>query len=270
MVLSAFVIILEAALIFGSFIFVNLPAFNSNSTSQNNIFLAEAIVALIIFYVVSSFTSAYVLMALFIAFKSYTSGTKMSMGEAFRKTSGYSRLLLEWAIFYSIIIFLLRILESRLRGVGAAVVGIVAGTALSIGVMFAMPVIYEQRVGPIQAMKTSAKTFVGHFGSSVGGIAYSDLYGLMFILVGFLIFIVFMLLGGFLSSLLLIVVGLVMLLLFVILGATIASTTSNVFRLLLYDYASGKGLPSWLDENLVMKAVRYNKGRAPTPPASNL
>lgn len=270
MVLSAFVIIMEAVLIFGSFLLVSFPAFKNNPTSQNNVFLAEAAVALIIFYVASSFTSAYVLMALFIAFKSYTSGAKISMGEAFRKTSSYSRLILEWAIFYSIIILILRIIESRLRGVGAMVVGIVAGAALSIGVMFAMPVIYEQRVGPIQAMKISAKTFIGHFGSSVGGIAYSDLYGLMFALVGFLIAVVFMLLGDFLSSLILIVVGLGLLLLFIILGATIASTTSNVFRLLLYDYASGKGLPAWLDENLVIKAVRYNSGRAPPPPASNL
>ena len=281
MVLSAVVILLEAAVIFGSFIFAYAPSIaasaNVASASTSPVITLAFIGALLLFYVASSFTSAYVLLALFIAFRSYAAGNKISLSSALVQARGYSKLLLEWALFYSIIILVLRILESRLRGIGAAVVGILAGVALSIGVMFALPVIYEKRVGPIKAMKASATTFVEHFGSSVGGIAYSDLYGLLFILIGILAFIISLSLSAGLAgsananagfaAILPLIVGFFVMIIFIVLGATIASTTSNIFKLLLYDYASGKGLPEWIDENLVIKAVRYKKGQS--PPASS-
>ena len=272
MVLSTIIIIVEAAAIFGTFILVNIPALSasaSSSSTSNPYISLEFILLLLLFYVVSSFTSAYVLMALFIAFKSYTAGNRISLREALGRTSGYSRLILEWALFYSVIILLIRLLESRFRGIGASIVGLIAGVALSIGVMFALPVIYEQRVGPIKAMKISASTFVNHFGSSVGGIVYSDLYGLAIALIGIAALIALSFLGAALGSIMFVAIGFLAFLIFIIIGATISSTTSNVFKLLLYDYASGKDLPTWLDENLVKTAIRYKRSQAPPPPPTN-
>ncbi len=272
MIISSAIILLEAALIFGTFIFINISALTTQasqstpSAQSNPIIRWEFIGYLLLFYIVSSFTSAYMLLALFIAFKSYAAGTKISMSQALHQTASYSTLLLEWAVFYSIIILLIRILELRFRGIGAAILGLIAGVALSIGVMFALPVIYEQHVGPIKAMKTSASVFLNHFGSSVGGIAYSELYGLMFILFGFIV----LGLAGATTSLLLAVLGFVIMIIFIVLGVTISSTTSNVFKLLLYDYATGKGLPAWLDENLVIKAITYKKGQGPSPESQKL
>ncbi len=269
-VLSAIIIIAEASVIFGSFIFINIGTIaaasstSSSSSSLSNAQTVDLIVLLFLFYVVSSFTSAYMLMALYVAFKSYSKGVKIGIGQAIGEASSYVGVLLEWAVFYSIIIMLIRMLEARFRGVSGALFGFLASATLSIGLMFAFPVIYEQKTGPVTAMKMSAKTFISHFGSSVGGIAYSDLYGLMIMLLGVVIFIAAIGVSVALPSISLGVLsaGIAALIIFIVAGAVIASTTSSIFKLVLYDYASGKGLPDWLDENLVKSAIVSKRGKA--------
>ena len=269
-VLSAIIIIAEASVIFGSFIFINIGTIaaasstSSSSSSLSNAQTVDLIVLLFLFYVVSSFTSAYMLMALYVAFKSYSKGVKIGIGQAIGEASSYVGVLLEWAVFYSIIIMLIRMLEARFRGVSGALFGFLASATLSIGLMFAFPVIYEQKTGPVTAMKMSAKTFISHFGSSVGGIAYSDLYGLMIMLLGVVIFIAAIGVSVALPSISLGVLsaGIAALIIFIVAGAVIASTTSSIFKLVLYDYASGKGLPDWLDENLVKSAIVSKRGKS--------
>ena len=270
-VLSAIIIIAEASVIFGSFLFINIGTFaaassssSASSSSLSNAQTADFIVLLFLFYVISSFTSAYMLMALYIAFKSYSNGVKIGIGQAIGEASAYVGVLLEWAVFYSIIIMLIRMLEARFRGVSGALFGFLASATLSIGLMFAFPVIYEQKTGPLTAMKLSAKTFISHFGSSVGGIAYSDLYGLMIILLGVVIFIAMIGVAAVVPSISLgaVLAGVVALVIFIVAGAVIASTTSSIFKLVLYDYASGRGLPDWLDENLVKSALVGKRGSA--------
>ncbi len=265
-ILSAIIIIVEASAIFGSFISINIGTLSSTSSSSSSGFsnaqTGELIVLLFLFYVVSSFTSAYMLMALYIAFKSYSNGVKIGIGQALSQASSYVGVLLEWAVFYSIVIMLIRMLEARFRGVAGALFGFLASATLSIGLMFAFPVIYEQKTGPVTAMKLSAKTFISHFGSSVGGIAYSDLYGIMIILLGVVIFIAMIGVAAVVPSISLgaVLAGVAALIIFIVAGAVIASTTSSVFRLVLYDYASGRGLPDWLDENLVKNALVAKRG----------
>ena len=269
-VLSAIIIIAEASVIFGSFIFINIGTIaaasstSSSSSSLSNAQTVDLIVLLFLFYVVSSFTSAYMLMALYVAFKSYSKGVKIGIGQAIGEASSYVGVLLEWAVFYSIIIMLIRMLEARFRGVSGALFGFLASATLSIGLMFAFPVIYEQKTGPVTAMKMSAKPFISHFGSSVGGIAYSDLYGIMIMLLGVVIFIAAIGVSVALPSISLGVLsaGIAALIIFIVAGAVIASTTSSIFKLVLYDYASGKGLPDWLDENLVKSALVSKRGQA--------
>ena len=265
-VLSAIVVIVEAAVIFATLILpasFPLPSTSGPSGSISTYQTLVLIVALFIFYLVSSFTSAYIMMALYIAFKSYSGGVKIGMGEAFSRASSYIGVLLEWALFYSTVIMMIRMIEARFRGFSGYLFSFLASAALSVGLIFAMPVIYEKKVGPLEAMKVSAKTFISHFGSSFGGIAYTDLYGLGIMAIGVLVFLAMILLSSFVPTVSLpaIIIGVVGLLLFIILGAVIAVTTSSIFKLLLYDYASGKGLPDWLDESMVRKALVPKRGR---------
>ena len=271
-ILSAIIIIVEASAIFGSFILVNIGSLtaasassaSSSSSGLSNAQTVEFVVLLFLFYVISSFTSAYMLMALYIAFKSYSNGVKIGIGQAIGEASSYIGVLLEWAVFYSIVIMLIRIIEARFRGIAGAVFGFLAAATLSIGLMFAFPVIYEQRTGPVTAMKLSAKTFISHFGSSIGGIAYSDLYGIMFAIVGVALFFVMIMAAAVFPSLstAAVLAGIAALVIFIVAGTVIASTTSSIFRLVLYDYASGRGLPDWLDENLVKGALVKKRGAA--------
>ena len=50
--------------------------------------------------------------------------------------------------------------------------------------MFAIPVIIDNKVGPIDAIKTSAKFIFKNFGKTFGGFAYADVYSILIILAG--------------------------------------------------------------------------------------
>ncbi len=197
-------------------------------------------------------------MALFIAFKSYTDGKKISIGKALALTKEYTLLVLEWALFYSVVIMLIRIIGSRIRGIGGILIGASASLAIGVSTIFVVPIIYEQHVGPINAIKSSVNVFVKHFGSTVGGISYADLYGLGFTLGGLLILVLSFLSYSVLGvlSILGAFVGLIL----IVIGMVITSVISNIFKLILYDYASRKGLPEWLDKDVIQAAVKVKNG----------
>ncbi|BCS91312.1 MAG: hypothetical protein ARM1_0769 [Candidatus Micrarchaeota archaeon] len=252
---SAIVVILEFILIVASFFIVSI----SQAPTQAGVSPLVYIVLLFIFYVISSFTSAYFLMAFYIAFDEHLKGNNISLSEALSKAKDYGSVLLKWSLFYSTVILIIRIIESRLRGISRIILGLAAGMALWAGLIFAFPIIYEKKLDPISAVKESAETLVKAFGSTISGIAYSDLYGIGMMLIGFLVLITSAIASGLLNSSIFLAIGLILFSVFIILGAIVSSTTFNAFRLLLYKYVSSGQLPAILDEDTIKQAIRYKK-----------
>lgn len=253
-ILSAVVIFAEMLVIFASFYLI---APFSHSLGPGPVY----VVALFIFYLVSTFTSTYILVALLLAFRAYASGHRISMGEAFSQTRQYAKLILEWAIFFSIVLLVIRLIEQRLGAIGRIIFGLVAGIAITVATIFVVPVIMDNRVGPIKAVKISAEFFVRNFGKAFGGFVYSDLYNLMFIASGVLLIVVGALAAG-VSGMLgiaVVVFGFVLM----VFGMIMNFLTINVFKLMLYEYMNGKGLPSGISEELMKNAVKRKQPAAP-------
>lgn len=242
-VIISIVALLEAILIFASFLF-------GVGTSRISL-----IVALFVYYLVVTFSATYLLVAMLLAFRNYTKGKKIGISEALSQASVYSTLIMEWAIFYSIILTIIRLIESQLRGaLTRFLFSAVASLGLSIATVFVVPVIIDNQVGPIDAMKKSTDFFIHNIGKTVGGITYTDLYNLMFILGG----AVLMLLGAVLalvSPLLTVPIVIIGLVLFVF-GILSNYVTFNVFKFVIYEYFNGKPLPAGISKDLIKKSVK--------------
>ena len=80
-----------------------VPLVLTIATASNTLILA----AVILFGFVSTFVSIYFLVALLLAFRQYSrTGKKMAMGDALAQASQYWVQILEWAVFYTIIVTL--------------------------------------------------------------------------------------------------------------------------------------------------------------------
>ena len=247
-ILSALVTVLLAAAIF-------IPTFFSGLFNSWTV-----IFVVILFYVVVGFASTYILMALLVAFRSYTKGKRISMGEAFSIVRPYTKLILEWAIFYTILVMILRAIESRFGGIGRLLIGSIGSLAIATATLFAVPIILDKKVGPIAAVEESVKTIVHHFGNTFGGIVYSDLYGIAFFFLGVLVGIGFVFAGAVTGSIAVAIIGIVVIAIpLAVFGIIISYVTSNAFKLILYDYINGGALPKGFSKEMMESAAKQRK-----------
>jgi len=221
---------------------------------------------LFLYYVIVYFTSVYVLVAMLIAFKAFEKKAPISIAQAFSTTAGYSVIILEWAVFEAIVTMIIRAIEQRLGAIGSLIFGLGASIAMGIATTFAVPVILEKRTGPIATVKESTGFILHNFGKAFGGLLYTDLYSLLFIIggivvivLGILAFSVSFALGGIIA-----IVG-IMLLVF---GGMLSYILSNVYKLVLYDYMNDGKLPPGLSEDLVRSCIKQNPQQSQSPPGS--
>lgn len=233
-----------------------LPLFFVASTSSITI-----LAAVIIFGFLSTFISIYFLVALLIAFRHYsTTKKKISMADALSKASQYWVQILEWAVFYTIIITIMRAIESRIQGIGRILVGAIGSIALSLAIMFVVPSIIDNKTGPIKSIENSIKVITKNFGSTFGGIIYSDLYAMLFIIPGVLLFVVGLgvLTAYTIPGAVMVVLGIAI----VVFGTMLNYVTSNTFLLILYDYVETGRLPEGFTKDMMNNAIRQkNKSK---------
>ena len=289
-ILIALITLVEFVIIFASVTLIpaggniNVAIGNINAMSSTNSTLAPAqsgsstgapsqtssaelttegflVLGLFIFYLISTFTTMYLVIALLISFRSYMNDRdKISFGSALKATRPYLKQILEWAVFYAIVLLLIRVLEARFRGIGRLIVAGIGSFTLALASFFAAQIILEKKTGPIATVKASFDTIIHHFGATFGGVAYSDLYGLMFAVIGILVIIggvIALSVTGSFIMLAIPVVGFVSL----VFGILISFVTLSVFKLILYDYANTGVLPSGFDKNMVNMTIRQRKVR---------
>lgn len=225
------------------------------------------IAMLIIYYILVYFISTYVIIAMLIAFRSHGKKNAISIGEAFTQARQYWKLALEWAIFDAIVTLIIRLIEGSGRNgsaisgfAGRAIIGSIVGIAFATASMFAIPVIIDNKVGPIDAIKMSAKFIFKNFGKTFGGFAYADIYSLMIIIVGIALMVGGLILATSVLALG-VIVGIVGFAIFVF-GILFSYVIGNVLRLIIYDYMTDSSkLPNGLDKDMIEGAMKTNTQR---------
>ena len=193
--------------------------------------------------------------------------TRLEGGDATLKEglgAGFKHIkqIISWSLLSATVGLLLNILQSqarRSRGIGAIISRIVIsliGLAWAIVSVFVVPAIVIKGYGPIDALKSSARTIKKTWGESL--IRY---YGLglakgLFSGVGFLVLLVpgvLMMTGGYWSS------GLVMIGIFILyfmLLSIIFSAANTIFNTALFLYADTGKTSSFYSEEVLSKAFK--------------
>ncbi len=231
----------------------------SSSSSSGLVTEGFLVLGLALFYLISTFTSMYLVIALLIAFRSYVNNKdKMSFSSALKATRPYLKQIFEWALFYATVLLILRLIESRLRGIGRLLVAGIGSLTLALASFFAAQIILDKKTGPIATIKASIDTIFHHFGATFGGVAYSDLYGLMFAVLGILVLVIGIAVFAVTASLFTLIVPVIGFILLVF-GILISFTTLSVFKLILYDYITTGVLPPGFDKNMINMTIKQKK-----------
>ena len=214
--------------------------------------------SLFLAYIMIAFFSTYILLSMLIAYRAFNSGNPLTIRNSMRKAWEYRLQALAWSVFYSVLIMILRVIESRIRGIGGMIIGGMGSFMITIATFFAIPAILDNRSGPIKAVEQSVSTIRNNSGETFGGVAYVDLYTMAFTLIGVVLFIMGLLV---LSSMLPLIVLAVIVIVGLILmthGLILNFTHMNVLKPVLFDYINGKGLPQGFDEADVTSSPQLN------------
>ncbi|MCL4452551.1 MAG: DUF6159 family protein [Candidatus Thermoplasmatota archaeon] len=215
------------------------------------------IAGIFVAYVLVYFFATLIIMAMMISYRSVETNNPVTLIEAFSSTKKYTVKAFQWAILYSVLLMILRAIESRVRGIGGIIIASIGSFAITVATFFVVPVILDYNTGPIKAIKMSVDTIKSHFGNTFGGVIYIDLYTLIFTGGGFLLLIVSVILFGAGIPLIVIAVTAVIAVIMIVLGLILNFTYMNIFKLILFDYVNGKGLPDGIDENLLNLSIRH-------------
>ena len=224
-------------------------------SSASNILIAAVV---ILFGFLSTFVSVYFLVALLLAFRQYSkTGKKMAMADALSQASQYWVQILEWAAFYTVIVTILRAIESRVQGIGGLLIGVIGSMALALATIFVVPSIIDNKTGPVKSIENSVKMITKNFGATFGGIVYSDLYALMFTVPGILLFIagIIVVFASAIPGIALITLGIAL----AVFGIMLNYVTSNTFIFILYEYVNTGRLPKGFTKEMMDNAIRKKK-----------
>ncbi len=147
--------------------------------------LLATLIALFILYVVIVFISVYFLVAMLIAFREFANKKKIAMGDALSRANQYIGLIFEWVVFISVIKVILDIIEiaissvlSRYGFIGNIIARLITGVAsfaLAVASLFAIPIIIDEKTGPVQTIKSSTKFIIHNWGETFGGFVYTEI-----------------------------------------------------------------------------------------------
>jgi hypothetical protein len=232
--------------------------------------IALLIITIIVLYFVVFFISTYFTMAMLIAFRSFAKGKRIGMGASLDATAPYTKLILEWSVFYTIIATIIHIIEGAIRAlfarfgfIGNIISGLITGganLALAAAVAFALPVILDEKEGPVDTIKASTTFIMKNFGDTFGGLVFAEIFQIVLTLIGIGVIAlgVLVILGSpalLLLSIILFVVGILL----IIVGVLFRYVLFNCFKLIVYDYKTRKTLPKGFDAKLIDSSIKRKK-----------
>ncbi len=271
-IIAALISIAIAALVLGLIVAGYLAGTLARLTNAELALIV--IVALVVLYFLAFYVTSFFTVAMLLAFREHAKGKRLSMGEALGRTVPYSKLVLEWSAFYTIIITIINIIEGAIRGmlsrygvVGNVISGMLTGgmnLALAAAVAFSLPVIIDEKKGPVATIKSSISFIMRNFGDTFGGLLFAEIFQIVMTLVG--LGIIFLGILPFLASsgsapvssgivalsVILIALGAIV----IIAGVLLRYVLFNCFKLIVYDYKTRGTLPKGFNAKLIESGVK--------------
>jgi hypothetical protein len=218
----------------------------------------QILLSLLTTYWIGSFITLYFSAAMMVAWKARSSGEKLGMIGALRRTFSRALNLLVWALIFSIIMIAFELLKSLFKGIANWALNIAGQMSIIAATFFVTPIIVEENAYPLDAIHESFDKLVDTFGVSFGGFSFANIYANMLMIAGvFLVILVQLIAPPYYSptyglfALAMTVLGVTLF----FLGEVLGGAMMNLFRLIVYDYAAGKPLPDGVDGTLIREAL---------------
>lgn len=185
-------------------------------------------------------------------------GEAPTIGYGFAVASKRLPQILAWAFVSAIIGVILKMIENANEKVGRWVSAIL-GTAWSAMTYFVVPVLVMDGVGPIMAIKLSAATLKGTWGTALAGrfsMGFLSFLIMLPLFLGVIALIALAASAGNTTGVVLSIAGGVMLL---VIATSVTTAAEQVFKAVLYNYATGRTLPAGIDSSTFGEAFGAKK-----------
>jgi len=157
--------------------------------------------------------------------------------------------IFQWALVAATVGVVLRTVEERMGLIGRIIMRII-GVAWTLACYFVVPVLAFEDLGPIEAVKRSAKLFRDTWGEKVLGGFSLGLVSMVLMLPGIGLIIAAAFLGGVTGLL----IGMAVAFIYFMLLSVFMSAVGGVFNAALYRYACFKQVPPAFSQDLIASA----------------
>ncbi len=223
--------------------------------------------AIFIIYFGLAFIATFFNVCVVYTAKTRFSGKNATFGESLRFAAGKIHLIFYWSLIAATVGLILRILDSmaeRAKGIGRTIAkGIIAmmGAAWSIVTLFVVPAMVYHDLGPIDAIKSSAKTIRKTWGESLirhFGLGFVQMVfffgGLVFF---WLLFVALSAVAGIYGA----IISLVLAATYIIFLFIFFAVANTIFNTALYQYASTGHVPHGFPKKTMEHAFESRKER---------
>ncbi|MBI5877749.1 MAG: hypothetical protein HZB53_08870 [Chloroflexi bacterium] len=210
-----------------------------------------------LYYVVQYFVVIYCNSALVGAALIRLRGGDPTVGDGLRIANKHLSAILGYAVISATVGMILRALSGRNNSLGRIVASLI-GMAWGLATFLAVPILVNEEVGPIDAIKRSVTYLKKTWGEQVAGnLGIGAVTGLVFFFVIMLMILLIMLAVMAESTALIIGTGAVFAVILVAL-ALVSSALSSIYTAAVYRYAAEGEASGFFDRNLVTQAFRSN------------
>ena len=185
------------------------------------------------FYLVNYFVIVFFNTALVSAASTRLEGGDPTVRDGLRAAWSRVGVIFQWALLAATVGMILRMIEERSSLIGRLVISLV-GMAWTLATFFVVPVLAFEDLGPIEALKRSARLFRSNWGSEVVGTFSFGLIFFLLALPGALLPI----LGSALAGSYGLTIGAALMVVYFIFLAVVSASTHGIFLAALYRYAN--------------------------------
>jgi hypothetical protein len=233
---------LSILLVLGSFVTAVLYRAGWDTHNIPDLNGAVQILLIFLFYIFNYFVIIFFNMALMHCAKLFFEGEEVSIAKGLRFSAGRAGAIFSWVIFAATVGVVLKIIQDNLGWLGQLLTGL-AGFAWSVTTFFVIPVIAYEHIGPLEAMKHSAKIMKEKWGEGIGA-NFS---------IGFVMFFVFLVIAVAAMAISALVneqAGIVMFVAGALLVMLLGSTLHNIFICAIYLHIDERDNPH-IDQQLL-------------------
>ena len=203
---------------------------------------------LFLFYVVNYFVVIFCNVALVGVANSRMTGTGWKLRDGLALAWERNMLIFQWAVVAATVGMILQAISERV-GVLGKIVTALAGLAWSLAIYFIVPVLAFENLGPLDALKRSARLFRETWGENfIAGVSFSLVFAIP-LYAGVAIWFLMMMSVGFTAGIL--IPAIILLVIYIQVILAVSSAVSSIFNVALYRYAiTGKVQGGFSEEQL--------------------